>query len=282
MMQENLRHSYSLIVDLRQPISFCVRGRLPYPSGLLAVSTLFRNCKPADVYAHKYFIEKQSNPSQPSPQMHITEESQSIMKVISGLRYMKDDNSKLDNTMYICTDFDIPADGRMLQCMKDLKKERELQSRLEKVEEAKAEQTVVPEKGTDDVVAKRYQSRLDAFVEQLTNESKAVGSMRKEKEPQTLKQLLKSARGKAKTDDDEEYDYASDSSAANGPPSLRSVIGSGSTTFPSAADAMEQSNVYRFFEEANRISQKADKTNTGAFMDNVEGSLGREPLRFIK
>ncbi|KPI84468.1 hypothetical protein ABL78_6474 [Leptomonas seymouri] len=113
MMQDHLRRNYVMITDVSHPSCFLVRGRLPFPQGLMAVAVLFKHQRPADVYAHPYFIEKQSDPSQPSPQLHLTEESQGIMKVISGLRYMRDDNTKLDNTMVFVTDYRVPVEGRM-------------------------------------------------------------------------------------------------------------------------------------------------------------------------
>jgi hypothetical protein len=113
MMQDHLRRNYVMITDVRHPNTFFVRGRLPFPQGLMAIAVLFKNKRPADVYAHPYFVEKQSDPSQPSPQLHLTEESQGIMKIISGLRYMRDDNTKLDNTMLFVTDYKVPVEGRM-------------------------------------------------------------------------------------------------------------------------------------------------------------------------
>ncbi|CAG9567140.1 conserved hypothetical protein [Leishmania major strain Friedlin] len=113
MMQDHVRRNYVMITDVCNPNTFFVRGRLPFPQGLTAMAVLFKNQRPADVYAHPYFIEKQSNPSQPSPQLHLTEESQGIMKVMSGLRYMRDDNTKLDNTMVVVTDYRVEVEGRM-------------------------------------------------------------------------------------------------------------------------------------------------------------------------
>ncbi|CBZ23058.1 conserved hypothetical protein [Leishmania mexicana MHOM/GT/2001/U1103] len=113
MMQDHVRRNYVMITDVCTPNTFFVRGRLPFPQGLTAIAVLFKNQRPADVYAHPYFIEKQSDPSQPSPQLHLTEESQGIMKVMSGLRYMRDDNAKLDNTMVVVTDYTVEVEGRM-------------------------------------------------------------------------------------------------------------------------------------------------------------------------
>ncbi|KAG5488143.1 hypothetical protein LSCM1_08212 [Leishmania martiniquensis] len=113
MMQEQVRRKHVAITDVHSPNTFFVRGRLPFPQGLMAIAVLFKNKRPADVYAHPYFIEKQSDPSQPSPQLHLTEESQGIMKVMSGLRYMRDDNAKLDNTMVVVTDYKVEAEARM-------------------------------------------------------------------------------------------------------------------------------------------------------------------------
>lgn len=114
LMQEQLRRNYVMITDTYMPNTFLARGRLQFPQGLTAIATLFHDKKPADVYAHPYFMEKQSDPSQPSPQLHLTEESQGIMKVMSGLRYMRDENSKLDNTMVVVTDYEVEVSGRML------------------------------------------------------------------------------------------------------------------------------------------------------------------------
>ncbi|KAG5512569.1 hypothetical protein GH5_08538 [Leishmania sp. Ghana 2012 LV757] len=113
MMQEHVRRNYVMLTDVYNPNTFFVRGRLPFPQGLTAIAVLFKNQRPADVYAHPYFIEKQSDPSQPSPQLHLTEESQGIMKVMSGLRYMRDDNAKLDNTMVVVTDYKVEVEARM-------------------------------------------------------------------------------------------------------------------------------------------------------------------------
>ncbi|KAG5487425.1 hypothetical protein CUR178_08511 [Leishmania enriettii] len=113
MMQEHVRRNYVMLTDVYNPNTFFVRGRLPFPQGLAAIAVLFKNQRPADVYAHPYFIEKQSDPSQPSPQLHLTEESQGIMKVMSGLRYMRDDNAKLDNTMVVVTDYKVEVEARM-------------------------------------------------------------------------------------------------------------------------------------------------------------------------
>nr|CAJ2466232.1 unnamed protein product [Leishmania braziliensis] len=113
MMQDHVRRHYVMITDVCSPSTFFVRGRLPFPQGLMAIAVLFKNKRPADLYAHPYFIEKQSDPSQPSPQLHLTEEAQGIMKVMSGLRYMRDDNAKLDNTMVVVTDYKVVVEGRM-------------------------------------------------------------------------------------------------------------------------------------------------------------------------
>lgn len=116
MIQDSVRRKSSHITDLLIPNTFMVRGRLPFPQGLLAIGVLFAGKLPADVYAHPYFVEKQSNPAQPSPQLHVTEELQSVMKVMSGLRYMNDDLAKLDNTMTVVTDYLVPVRGRMVTC----------------------------------------------------------------------------------------------------------------------------------------------------------------------
>lgn len=112
-MQEKLRRSFIMITDIHTPESFQVRGRLPFPQGLIAINVLFRHQTAADIYAHPYFIEKQSNPDQPSPQLHTTEELQGISKVLSGLQYMHDDSCKLDNTAYVSTDYSVAITGRM-------------------------------------------------------------------------------------------------------------------------------------------------------------------------
>ncbi|ESS65410.1 hypothetical protein TCDM_06236 [Trypanosoma cruzi Dm28c] len=113
MMQDQLRRNYTLITDIHSPNIFIVRGFLPFPQGLAALTVLFRGKLAADVYSHPYFIEKQSDPSQPSPQLHLTEECQSVMKIIKGLHFMRDDSSKLDNTMVFVTDYNVETKGRM-------------------------------------------------------------------------------------------------------------------------------------------------------------------------
>ncbi|KEG14527.1 hypothetical protein DQ04_00421060 [Trypanosoma grayi] len=114
MMQDQLRRNYALITDVHTPNVFLVRGTLPFPQGLAVLTLLFRGRLAADVYSHPYFIEKQSDPSQPSPQLHLTEECQSLMKIIKGLHFMKDDTSKLDNTMMFVTDYNVDVKGNML------------------------------------------------------------------------------------------------------------------------------------------------------------------------
>lgn len=113
-MQEHLRRNFAYISDLHYPNAFFCRGRLSFPQGMTAVAVLFHDKTPADVYAHPYFVEKQSDPSQPSPQLHITEELQGVIKIMRGLRYMKDNSSKLDDTMAIVTDYEEPVRGRLL------------------------------------------------------------------------------------------------------------------------------------------------------------------------
>ncbi|ESL08315.1 hypothetical protein TRSC58_03984 [Trypanosoma rangeli SC58] len=113
MMQDQLRRNCTLITDVHNPNVFIVRGFLPFPQGLAALAVLFRGKLAADVYSHPYFIEKQSDPSQPSPQLHLTEECQSVMRITKGLHFMKDDSSKLDNTMVFVTDYTVETKGRM-------------------------------------------------------------------------------------------------------------------------------------------------------------------------
>nr|CCC92758.1 conserved hypothetical protein [Trypanosoma congolense IL3000] len=114
MMQDHLRRNFALITDVYNPNVFLVRGTLPFPQGLAVLTALFRGKIAADVYSHPYFIEKQSDPSQPSPQMHLTEECQSVMKIIKGMHFMNDNTSKLDNTVVFVTDYDVEVTGTML------------------------------------------------------------------------------------------------------------------------------------------------------------------------
>ncbi|ORC91174.1 uncharacterized protein TM35_000061790 [Trypanosoma theileri] len=129
MMQDQLRRNYALITDVHSPNVFLVRGCLSFPQGLAALTLLFRGKLAADVYSHPYFIEKQSNPSQPSPQLHLTEECQSLMKMIKGLHFMKDDSSKLDNTMVFVTDYSVMARGKMLTLTSEEEDATELMER---------------------------------------------------------------------------------------------------------------------------------------------------------
>ncbi|CCW71330.1 unnamed protein product [Phytomonas sp. Hart1] len=114
VMHDHIRRSYSYITDLHAPNTFLCRGRLSFPQGLTAIALWFYQKTPADLYAHAYFVERQANPGQPSPQMHTTEEVQGVLKVMQGLRHMRDDLTKLDNTMAVVTDFLVPAKATML------------------------------------------------------------------------------------------------------------------------------------------------------------------------
>eukprot|EP00796_Vickermania_ingenoplastis_P010702 gene10702-7434_t len=113
-MQDHIRRNYALLSDIAPPAVFMARGRQHFPQGLHAIAKIFGGRLPAHVYAHRYFMEKQSDPSQPSPQLHITEESQGILKIMGGMRYMRDSSSKLDGTVVVITDYNVSAKGRML------------------------------------------------------------------------------------------------------------------------------------------------------------------------
>ena len=97
-MNEHLKKNVSLLQSVAPNVTIA-RARLPFPQGLDYIYQMFRGKHPADVYCHEYFIEKQTDPSQPSPQLHLTEEYQGILKVMKGLRYMSDRSAKLDSTM---------------------------------------------------------------------------------------------------------------------------------------------------------------------------------------
>ncbi|RNF18442.1 uncharacterized protein Tco025E_04462 [Trypanosoma conorhini] len=135
MMQDQLRRNCTLITDVHSPNVFVVRGFLPFPQGLAALAVLFRGKLAADVYSHPYFIEKQSDPSQPSPQLHLTEECQSVMKIIKGLHFMRDDSSKLDNTMVFLTDYTVAAKGRMPTFTSDAEEAAERAERQQRLGE---------------------------------------------------------------------------------------------------------------------------------------------------
>lgn len=113
-MQDHIRRNYALVSDIRRPHVFMARGRQSFPQGLHVIANIFKGRLPAHVYAHRYFMEKQSDPSQPSPQLHITEESQGILKVMGGMRYMRDDSSKLDGTLVMMTDPSVTIKAKML------------------------------------------------------------------------------------------------------------------------------------------------------------------------
>jgi hypothetical protein len=103
MMNEHLKHKVPL-VQLVHPTLLVGRGRLAFPQGLEFIHEVFKGKCPADMYAHRYFIEKQADPTQPSPQYHLTEEYQGMLKVMKGLRYMSDKSCKLDTTMVAVLD----------------------------------------------------------------------------------------------------------------------------------------------------------------------------------
>lgn len=113
-MQDHIRRNYALISDIAKPNVIMARGRQSFPQGLHAIAKIFSGRLPAHVYAHRYFMERQSDPSQPSPQLHITEESQGILKVMGGMRYMRDPSSALDSTVVLMTDYAVLVKGRML------------------------------------------------------------------------------------------------------------------------------------------------------------------------
>ncbi|CUG05654.1 Hypothetical protein, putative [Bodo saltans] len=103
MMNEHLKNRVPL-VQLVHPTVLVGRGRILFPQGLHLIADIFKGKSPAEMYAHHYFIEKQTDPTQPSPQYHLTEEYQGMLKVMKGLRYMTDKTSKLDTTMIAIVD----------------------------------------------------------------------------------------------------------------------------------------------------------------------------------
>jgi hypothetical protein len=103
MMNEHLKNRVPL-VQLIHPTLLVGRGRIMFPQGLHLIADIFKGQSPADMYAHHYFIEKQTDPTQPSPQYHLTEEYQGMLKVLKGLRYMTDKTAKLDTTMVAVVD----------------------------------------------------------------------------------------------------------------------------------------------------------------------------------
>lgn len=104
-LNETLRKGAPMVTDIGQGC-FMARSRLAFPQGLQFIYKVFQGRPLADVYSHGYFIEKQSNPSQPSPQFHLTEELQGIMRVMKGLIYMQDISSRIDNAMTVVRDPD--------------------------------------------------------------------------------------------------------------------------------------------------------------------------------
>jgi hypothetical protein len=100
VMNETMKASSSLVNSVHPTLTMA-RARMPFQQGLDFVFEMFRSKTAADVYSHPYFIEKATDPAQPSPQMHLTEEYQGIMKVMKGLRYMRDNSAKLDTTAVV-------------------------------------------------------------------------------------------------------------------------------------------------------------------------------------
>ena len=106
-LNESLRRGAPMVTDVG-PGCFMARSRLPFPQGLQFFYKVFQGRPLADVYSHGYFIEKQANPEQPSPQFHLTEELQGLMRVVKGLIYMNDVSSRLDNAMTVVRDPNFP------------------------------------------------------------------------------------------------------------------------------------------------------------------------------
>lgn len=102
-MNEQMKRNFPLVQSIH-PTLAVGRGKLRFQQGLDYIASVFRGCSPSEVYTHHYFIEKQTDPSQPSPQTHLTEEYQGMLRVMKGLQYMQDKSSKLDTTMVAVID----------------------------------------------------------------------------------------------------------------------------------------------------------------------------------
>lgn len=108
LMNEHIKNNVSFTQQINASMWMC-RSRLPFQQGLDFIGTMFAGKHFGDMYAHQYFIEKQTDPTQPSPQFHLTEEYQGMAKVMKGLRYMTDKSAKLDNTTSVTLDKDTGA-----------------------------------------------------------------------------------------------------------------------------------------------------------------------------
>eukprot|EP00331_Platyophrya_macrostoma_P009043 CAMPEP_0176421890 /NCGR_PEP_ID=MMETSP0127-20121128/9432_1 /TAXON_ID=938130 /ORGANISM="Platyophrya macrostoma, Strain WH" /LENGTH=161 /DNA_ID=CAMNT_0017802685 /DNA_START=85 /DNA_END=567 /DNA_ORIENTATION=+ len=102
-MNEHMKRNTALVNQVH-PSAVYVRGRMPFQQGLDFIAHQFRGKVPAEMYCHSYFIEKQTDPTQPSPQFHLTEEYQGMLKVMKGLQYMNDKSAKLDTTAVLVKD----------------------------------------------------------------------------------------------------------------------------------------------------------------------------------
>ena len=87
------------------------RGSLPFKQGIDYIYNMFAGKSMADVYNHPYLVEAEHWPEQPSPQMQLTEEVQSVLRIAKGMFREADRTSMLDNTMSIVRD---PSSGRFL------------------------------------------------------------------------------------------------------------------------------------------------------------------------
>lgn len=103
MIQQKIKQATSDICDLH-PSLFFMRGKVSFPQGFFFLREMFAGKTAADVYAHPYFIDRNNDPTQPSPQMHLTEELQALMQLNRGLFFTHDQYSKLDQTMTVAFD----------------------------------------------------------------------------------------------------------------------------------------------------------------------------------
>jgi hypothetical protein len=99
LLMQKLKNEKPLYSQLGANL-WVVRGTLPFPQGLDYVYRIFAGKPPSDVFNHAFLLEPDSWPEQPSPQLHLTEELQSIMKLVRGTG-SSDRLSGLDNTMTI-------------------------------------------------------------------------------------------------------------------------------------------------------------------------------------
>lgn len=102
-MMDNVRSGTPLVTEIAANVRM-VRGRLRFDQGIMAIRNYFGPIHPGEIYNHPWFIEKQHNPDQPSPQFHLTEEVQCCMKITKGIVTMTDIASRLDNTMGVITE----------------------------------------------------------------------------------------------------------------------------------------------------------------------------------